>query len=572
MRPRTLITHILLYTLAFLWTGYPQGSANAAPSQQSNRPALTIGTITAAPGNATTLPVAFQSNGASIGASGFSITFDDSCLTYNSHALAAPASHSASFASTADRDGDTLIDTLDVLVFALSPTPVALPATVNPLLTLNLTAKAACTGVTSAVTFSGNVSFSDANSTLPVPGSTTNGAVIIAGTVTATATATATHTPSQTPTATATATASATSTSSTTTPTSTPTPTPTSTPTSSPTATQTPTPTGTPGAGSSSLLMSAGSNGSVAGISFNDEDILAYNTATKGWTMIFDGSDVGLEKVDLEAFERLADGTFLLVLSKDLAIPGLGTVTPADILHFTPGTLGTNTTGSLAWYFDGSDVDLTVKNEYIDALALDPSGRLLVSTAGTMQIGSTTLGEDEDLFLFTHTKLGADTAGAWSLYFDGSRVAFTKSDEDLDAAWLDPRNGDLYLSTKGKFAAVGSANALSGDKNDLLICTPLALAAATDCRFTLFFSGSGAGFKYDIDDLSIVAANSLPLANAGAARAEGSADNAVETLDQYPLVAPEAAEVADDPELTDVDQDEEAALIQRMLLPIIRKE
>lgn len=586
MRQKPLITHILLYTLAFLWAGYTQGPVTAAPVQQSNQPALTIGTTTVAPGNATTLPVSFQSNGANIGASGFSIGFNDSCLTYNSHTLSAPATHSASFASAIDRDGDALVDTIDVLVFAFSPTPVALPATINPLLTINLTAKAACAGSTTPVVFSGNVSFSDANTTLPVPGNTTNGVVTITGAATATATSpatatattvpTASATPSLTPTAPNTPTATptvipsitATSTGSAT-PTQTATQTPTRTPTQLATQTPTSTPTGTPPAGTSSLLISAGSSGTIDGISFKDEDILSYNSATKGWAMVFDGSDVGLGNVDVEAFERLADGSFLLTLSKDLAIPGLGTVTPADILRFTPSTLGTNTTGSLAWYFDGSDVDLTTSSEYIDALAVDQNGRLLVSTAGTLKIGSVTLGEDEDLFLFTHTQLGVDTAGTWSLYLDGSRVALTSSDEDLDAAWPDPRNNDLYLSVKGKFTAAGSANALSGNKNDLFICTPLALAAATDCRFTLFFGGNGVGFKYDIDDLSIVTANTLLPFGAGIVAGADVVDETTEALNQYPLVAPALAEVNDDPELTAVDQDEEAAPTQRILLPII---
>lgn len=580
MRQKTLITHILLYTLAFLWAGYTQGLVTAAPAQQGNQPALTIGTITAAPGTATTLPVSFQSNGANIGASGFSITFDDNCLTYNSHTLSAPASHSASFASAVDRDGDTLIDTLDVLVFALSPTPITLPATVNPLLTLHVTAKTACTGVMTPVVFSGNVSFSDANTTLPVPGNTINGAVTITGAAaTATATATAlppaSATPSATPTAPNTPTATptvipgitATSTSS-------PTQTPTQTPTRTPT--QTPTSTGTPPTGTAILLISTGDSGSIDGLSFKDEDILSYSPATKGWAMIFDGSDVGLSNVDLEAFERLTDGSFLLTLSKNLTIPGLGTVTPADILRFTPSTLGTNTTGSFAWYFDGSDVDLTSSSEYIDALALDQHGRLLVSTAGTLKVGSTTLGEDEDLFLFTHTRLGADTVGAWSLFYDGSRVALTSSDEDVDTTWFDPRNGDLYLGTKGKFTATGSVNALRGGKNDLFICTPLALAAATDCRFTLFFSGNGAGFKYDIDDLSLVTATPLHPLSAGVATAAGVVDNTdntpEETMKQYPVIATEPAEVNDDPELTTVDQDAEAAPTRRVLLPIILKQ
>jgi hypothetical protein len=46
----------------------------------------------------------------------------------------------------------------------------------------------------------------------------------------------------------------------------------------------------------------------------------------------------------------------------------------------------------------------------------------------------------------------------------------------------------------------------------------------------------------------------------------------LETMNQYPVVADELIEVNDDPELTVVDQDEEAVPVQRILLPIILKQ
>lgn len=318
--------------------------------------------------------------------------------------------------------------------------------------------------------------------------------------------------------------------------------------------------------------MSAGQKGTVDGQAFQDEDILAYDGAAGRWSLLFDGSDVGLEKVDVEAFDLLPDGTLLLVLSKNLTIPNLGAVTPSDILRFVPTALGQNTAGRLEWYFDGSDVDLTTSSEYIDALAIDGSGHLVISTAGAFKLGKTTLGDDEDLYLFTATTLGLNTTGTWSLLFDGSRVALTKGDEDIDAAWIDLQSGALYLSTKGKFTAAGTVNALSGDKNDLFRCTPLALGAATNCNFTLVFDGDAARFAYDIDDLALVAANRL-LPFSRIATADNSAVE--EAVTQYEVIAPvPGAEEGADPELTELDQDqeEEAALpVQRVLLPIVIK-
>ena len=304
-------------------------------------------------------------------------------------------------------------------------------------------------------------------------------------------------------------------------------------------------------------------------MTFQDEDILAYDAATNHWALLFDGSAVGLSKVNLAAFDLLPDGTLLLTLSKKLSIPSLGEVTPSDVLRFVPTALGQNTAGRLEWYFDGSDVDLTTSSEYIDALALDGSGRLLISTAGAFKIGKTTLGDDEDLYAFTHTTLGANTVGTWSLFFDGSRVALTKGDEDVDAAWVAPQNGALYFSTKGKFAAAGTGSAASGDKNDLFRCIPLALGATTDCNFTTVFDGDAVGFAYDIDDLALVAANQLLPFTSGITAA--AADDAIV---QYAVVTTDVEAASTDPELTVVDQDQEDAEtmpVQRVLLPIIVK-
>jgi len=320
------------------------------------------------------------------------------------------------------------------------------------------------------------------------------------------------------------------------------------------------------------LLVSASQRGSVDGVAFQDEDILAYDAVAKRWSLLLDGSDVGLGNVDLEAFDLLPDGSFLLTLSKNLALPGLGTVTPSDILRFAPSALGQTSAGRFEWYFDGSDVDLTTTSEYIDALALDQNGHLLISTAGAFKVGNATLGDDEDLFTFTHSSLGANTAGVWALLFDGSRVALTTSNEDVDAAWVDPTNGDLYLSTKGNFAVVGTMNGLTGDKNDLLVCMPLGLAAATNCNFSFFLDGDMVRFPYDIDDLAIVPANRLLPFWTGVTDADDAVHDDNTAVIQYPVVMTAATEVDVDPELTVVDQDAEEAPVQRLLFPIIIKQ
>ena len=224
------------------------------------------------------------------------------------------------------------------------------------------------------------------------------------------------------------------------TPTSTPLP-PTATPTSTsvpPTATPTHTPTP-----ATILYLSSNSNGTAGGVAFSDEDILSYNTQTSTWTMYFDGSDVGITG-DVDAFFRMQDGTILLSLDADGTVSGLGTVDDSDAIRFTPTSLGTNTAGSLSWYFDGSDVGLTTTAEDIDALGFTPDGRLVFSTIGSFAVTGAS-GNDEDLLAFTPASLGATTSGSWSLYFDGSDVDLNTADSGGDQRRLDQSSQQRHL-------------------------------------------------------------------------------------------------------------------------------
>lgn len=296
------------------------------------------------------------------------------------------------------------------------------------------------------------------------------------------------------------------------------------------------------------------------GIAFHDEDILAYDAATDRWLLVLDGSDLGWGDVDLEAFTVLADGSFLLTPSRSLVVPGLGTVTPSDIMRFIPTRLGQNTAGTLEWYLDGSDVDLTTRGEFIDAIALDPAGRLLISTEGAFNLGSVPLANDEDLVAFNATAFGMDSSGTWERYFAGAPIGLTEDGEDVDAAWLDAA-GVIYLSTKENFAVAGSVNALSGDNNDLFTCTPFSLGANTDCNLGAFFNGDAVRFPYNIDDLALVTAGLLSISNEA-----GTADGA-----QYAVVPDAPDNPGVDPQLTDADVDEEELLFNHNYLPLITR-
>jgi hypothetical protein len=234
------------------------------------------------------------------------------------------------------------------------------------------------------------------------------------------------------------------------------------------------------------LYLSSSTNGRVSGITFRDEDILAYNKATGAWSLYFDGSDVGLGATDLDALYILADGNILLSLEAPAKVVGI-TVDDSDILLFQATALGATTAGSFRLYFDGSAAGLTTNAEDVDAIAFTPDDKLIVSTAGNFK--TNIAGADEDLIVFD--------GSSWALYFDGSAVGLSAASEDLWDAWVDPANGHLHLAVQGAYTVNGGVRGVSAD---ILECTPIALGANTNCTFGIFWPGATSGIAGEITD------------------------------------------------------------------------
>lgn len=262
-------------------------------------------------------------------------------------------------------------------------------------------------------------------------------------------------------------------------------------------------------------MISSDVNGSVPGLSYRDEDIISYNPSTQQWTLVFDGSDVGLGNVDVDAFAFLPNGHLLLSVDKDFKLNGFGQVDESDILEFIPGSYGANTSGSYTLYFDGSDVGLDKSDEDVDAIGFDASGNLLVSVNGSFNAQGVK-GADEDLFVLNGFASGANTSGAWALYFDGSDVGLTSSGEDIYGVWSDHANSKLYLSTHNDYSVPGA----KGNEDDIFICQYSSLGSNTACTFSIYWNGESAGFDQDaVDGLSIGAP---PLVNECIAAATGA--------------------------------------------------
>ena len=219
-----------------------------------------------------------------------------------------------------------------------------------------------------------------------------------------------------------------------------------------------------------------------------NEDIIAFDGTNM--SIRFDGSDVGLGALVLDAFSLIAPNEVLMSFTEAATIPGIaGTVDDSDLVKFTATSLGADTAGSFSLYFDASDVGLTTSTEDVDAVELLPDGRVLVSVTGAFAVASVS-GEDEDVIALTPTSLGDTTAGIWAMYFDGSDVGLADTpDEDVDALAV-AGDGALYMSVVRAFSVAG----LSGSDEDVFACNGPTLGDSTSCAsFSLFFDGSAFG-------------------------------------------------------------------------------
>jgi hypothetical protein len=233
----------------------------------------------------------------------------------------------------------------------------------------------------------------------------------------------------------------------------------------------------------SPLYFSLQNAATLSGLSIANEDVVSFDGTN--FSVAFDGSDVGLAPLRIDAFDRLSAMSFLFSFDAPGTIPGIaGTVDDSDIVRFDATSVGPITAGTFSMYFDGSDVGLTANAHDVDAVELLPSGHVLLSTTGTLKVGGITAA-DEDIVDFAPTTLGDTTSGSFSLYFDGSDVGLSST--DIDALAVDS-SGRLYLSTSDAFAVTG----LSGQDEDVCVFTPQTLGSTTTGTFSpaLYFDGS----------------------------------------------------------------------------------
>jgi len=216
---------------------------------------------------------------------------------------------------------------------------------------------------------------------------------------------------------------------------------------------------------------------------------------------------------------------YLFSFSGSPSLPGVGTVSPEDIVSYDAGS------NSWSLYFDGSDVGLSGKT--IAAFTRLSSGALLFSfTASSTTIAGLTGGPSgttityNDVVQFTPTSLGATTAGSWSFLFDGSDVGLTTSAESIDALAVSTA-GNLVLSTSGTPSVTG----LSGlADEDIISFSASAFGSATSGTWSWLFDGSDVGLSTtdneDVDASFIDASGAFHLSTLGSFSVTGASGGA----------------------------------------------
>jgi len=255
------------------------------------------------------------------------------------------------------------------------------------------------------------------------------------------------------------------------------------------------------------LYFSLTNSATLSGISSSvqDEDIIAYDGVD--FAMVFDGSDVGLSNLDINAFSILDDGSILMSFTSSSSLIGsLGSVDDSDIVRFEPTSTGDNTAGTFTWYLDGSDVGLSSSGEDIDALERLNDGTLLISTTGSISVTGAS-GSDEDLMAFSPSQLGTTTAGSWTTLFDGSDVGLSNSrGEDVDATAVGS-DGRYYFSTVGNFVVSGA----SGADEDVFAFDAATTGSSTSGSFAMFVDGSTISLgSEDINAIDLPSGSSGP--------------------------------------------------------------
>ena len=168
-----------------------------------------------------------------------------------------------------------------------------------------------------------------------------------------------------------------------------------------------------------------------------------------------------------------------------ISLDGTGTVAgvaaeDVDVLHFD----------GVSWsmFFDASDVGVSTSGQDMNDFVLLDANTLLMTFRSAFTLGSIAV-DPWDVIQFSATSFGANTAGSFSLYFDGEDVGLeTATTEVVDALDVLP-DGRILISTTGNPVVPN----VSAQDEDVLAFTPTTLGDATSGTWELYFDGTAVG-------------------------------------------------------------------------------
>lgn len=295
------------------------------------------------------------------------------------------------------------------------------------------------------------------------------------------------------------------------------------------------------------------------GLTVENEDVVRFNRADGTYSLVFDGSDVGLSGFRIDALAAtvvsvtlplpvpvpLPDpvpvpgpvgppvivgpgfffGDLVMSFTKAGTVPGVGHVDDSDLVRFQPALptipvpdpAATPTAGMFSLFFDGSDIGLTHSSEDVDAVEI-VGDDLYLSTEGSFHADGER-GSNEDVFVCHDADTGAHSGCEdVDVVFDGSDAELARSGENVDGFSFTPGPGvpvipgppigilsvdpgAAVFSTNGDFHAGGA----SGDDDDLFACEDDLDDCEDDPDFDVVFRGGHHGVKgVDIEAIDLV--------------------------------------------------------------------
>ncbi len=202
-------------------------------------------------------------------------------------------------------------------------------------------------------------------------------------------------------------------------------------------------------------FISPSGAGNVGGIAFTGADILRYTRSSNSWQMVYDGSDHGTVK-NISAFDVMthSDGSWLLVFSANQVIPGLGTATPRDVVHWNPNhpqrlPLGARRLRVVLARHRWADND-----GKRDALHVTWDGHVYISTTGGVAVGPGNVIKAQDEDVLDCVRDNGVCTWQQTLFLDGSTIPGMKA-EDVSGFGYGPATNRYYLTITGAFCAAG---------------------------------------------------------------------------------------------------------------------